>query len=342
MVKTGALGIMALMLLVGFTGTATDDNGPGDYTCDASVTYTLYGGQTIDVGEVMVWHDTETLFIRYTTDGDWWLSETHVFVGDDIDYVPTTGKQNNPKIGQFPYSMDHDPMVQVYTYELDLVDDLGWEKGDVFAIMTHAVVMRIVDDEVVQGETGWAGDRDFESQRWAYWFDYKPCKILMMPDDDVSINFDPGVDSYFQTIVTDGGNDVPDDTYLGWCIDEVNFVNYVTDYDATLISSYDPFLSSYFSGSDDRWDLNWEWVNYILNMKDVYMDDWGVSSTDIQHALWIISGDRDYNTQSANAQAVYDDAEEFGDGFYPASGEWMAIVVYISSTNQLTFIEVDP
>jgi len=336
-VKTGALGILALMLLVGFVGSTTGDGNDsvGDYTCDVSATYTLYGGQDIDVGDVMVWHDNDMLSIKFTTDGDWWLSETHVFVGDSMNDVPTTGKKMNPKIGHFPYSADHDPMVQTYTYEFDLVDDLGWEKGDTLFIMTHAVVFKIVGGETVQGETGWAGDEDFPSQRWAYYFDYKPCKVLEMPDEDVDVVVATASDSYFDTTVANGGNDVPDYTYEGWCFDKYHYITPGTWYEATLISSYDPFLPA--SLQDDDWDL----VNYIINHKQDYFDA-GYTAGDIQNAIWYFFEDLTWAQLDANEKAIAQDAMGNGEGFYPASGEWMAIIVYISDSVQGTFIEVDP
>ena len=321
------------MLLIGFVGTTV--GGIGDYDCDTSATFDLIGGQDIDTGDVMIWHNTETLYIKYTTDGDWWLSETHVFVGDDIDDVPTTGKKNNPKIGHFPYSMDHDPMVQEYIYEFDLVDDLGFENGDTLFIMTHAVVFRVVDDEVVQGETAWSGDEDFPSQRWAYYFDYNPCKVLEMPDDDVNVNVATASDSYFDTTVTNGGNDVPSATYEGWCFDKFHFITPGTDYTATLYSSLDPLLPA--SLQDDDWDL----VNYIINHKADYFLA-GYSAGDIQNAIWFFFEDLTWAQLDANEKAIAQDAIDNGEGFYPAHLEYLAIIVYISDSVQGTFIEVDP
>lgn len=333
--KTGALAILAVMLLVGFVGSTTGDGGDGigDYTCDTWGSFDLIAGQNMDVGDVMIWHDTEMLYIQYTTDGDWYLYETHVFVGDEAD-LPTN-KKGNPQIGQFPHSMSHD-MVQEYTYEFDLVDDLGWEKGDELFIMAHAVVNKVVDGEVVQSETAWGCEYDYEeSQRWACYIDYKPCKVLEMPDDDVDVKVASSSDSYFDTMVANGGNDVPDMTYEGWCFDKYHYITPGNWYEATLYSSYDPFLPA--SLQDDDWDL----VNYIINHKQGYFDD-GYSMMDIQNAIWYFFEDLTYNQLSTNSKAIVDDAEANGEGFYPASGEYMAIIVYISDSVQGTFIEVDP
>jgi hypothetical protein len=332
--KSGAMAILAIMLLVSFVGTATDPPEIGNYDCDTSGTFDLIAGQDTDTGDVMVWHDTENLYIKYTTDGNWLLEETHVFVGDESD-VPTT-KSGNLKIGKFPYSMDHDPMVNMYTYEFDFEDDLGWEAGDQLFIIAHAVVTEVVAGVVVQSETAFGCEYDYDSPRWACYIDYDPCKVLEMPDSTVTVNVAVASDSYFDTTVTGGDNDVPSATYEGWCHDLFHGIVPGTDYTATLYSSYDPFLPAGLQ--DDDWDL----VNYIINMKGYYMDTLGYSAGDIQNAIWYFFEDLAYGSLDANEKAIVADAEANGEGFYPASGEYMAIIVYISDTVQGTFIEVDP
>jgi len=332
----GVLTLMLLATLVGITGAAGDGGNDGLY-CDVSGTFDLVAGQNIVVGDVMVWHDNDMLYIKYTTDGDWYLTETHVFVGDQAD-LPTN-KKGNPQIGQFPYSMEHD-YVQEYTYSFDLVDDLGWEPGDTFFIMAHAVVDKVVDGEVVQSETAWGCEYDYEDgQRWACYIDFTPCaKVLEMPDGQVDIVASGGGgDSYIDTTVSDGGNDVPDATYDGWCFDEDNLIYLGTHYDATLYSSYDPFLPA--SLQDDDWDL----VNYIINHKQDYFDA-GYTVLNIEHVIWYLFEDPDWTWDdlSANEKTIAQDAMDNGEGFYPGSGQFMAIIVYISDSVQGTFIEVDP
>jgi hypothetical protein len=337
--KMGAASVMTLLLLMSFIGSATDPVLGVD--CDTDKTFTLWAGQNEDVGDVMVWHDGDTLYVKYTTDSPWYLTETNVEVVTDWADMPTTGS-GNPKIGKFTYSTDHNPAVMTYTYDIDFDDIEGYEAGDTLYIATHAVVDKIVAGVVVQSETGWAGDKDFDGNSWALYFCYVPCKVLTMPDTDVTIVVAGDDDSYFDTTVSGGGNDVPSDTYEGWCVDLDNFITPGTSYTATLISSYDPFLSTYFGGGDDRWDIRWDWINYIINNRDRYYDDFGYDAVDMQDAMWVVSGDLAYGAATPGGQAIYDDAVANGDDFYPGHGMWMAIVVYIDGTTQLTFIEVDP
>jgi hypothetical protein len=121
--------------------------------CFATV---LCAGQNIPVGTVGVWNDEDTLYVRYVTDGDWMLAETHLAVETSEGDIPQN-KKGNPIPGHFEYSMDHDPLVQEYTYEIPLGD---WVPCTDLVIAAHAVV---VDTESCQGsviaiERGTDGD----------------------------------------------------------------------------------------------------------------------------------------------------------------------------------------
>ncbi|MBW2965108.1 hypothetical protein KY363_06635 [Candidatus Woesearchaeota archaeon] len=102
--------------------------------------FTLWAGQNIDSGEVEVWNDGTTLFVKFTTHDGWELSQTHVDVASDLSGIPQT-KSGNPKVGNFAYSMTHDPTVAEYTYEIDLASE-GFAPGDDIVIAAHAVVVK--------------------------------------------------------------------------------------------------------------------------------------------------------------------------------------------------------
>jgi hypothetical protein len=95
--------------------------------------FDLCAGQYMDVGDVEVWNDGCTLYVRYTTDEPWWMTETHLHVATDPDDIPQT-KNGNPKVGHFEYQMIHDPRVNDFTYEVPLNGD------GIYYIAAHAVV----------------------------------------------------------------------------------------------------------------------------------------------------------------------------------------------------------
>ena len=137
----------------------------------------LYGGQSIDVGGLTYSSDNENIYITYTTEGDWYLEETHLFVGCPEDVPFNNG--GNPVIGAFPLKAEHDPMVQSYTYMIPrsnfqslTCSSAPCEGG--LAVITHASVNKLnSSNEVIQQETAFQecteDTMDFPGNRWGCW-----------------------------------------------------------------------------------------------------------------------------------------------------------------------------
>jgi hypothetical protein len=139
-------------------------------------TFTIYGGQTIEVGTLTVSNDEDEIFVTYDLSGtDWYLDETHLYVGS-AEGIPTTGS-GNPKIGHFPYAESHN-MEQVYTYTLSR-DNFE----DCFAVAAHAVVEQYdANGNKIGEETAWAdGGTEFDGKRWG-WFLSEYCVEDCVPD----------------------------------------------------------------------------------------------------------------------------------------------------------------
>ncbi len=105
------------------------------------------------VGELYMWNTADSLYVAYVMKwGDYKLVETHVAVAESLDDIPQT-KSGNPKVGKFPYKMEHDPSVIEYTYVIPL-DDIAadLEVGDALVIAAHAVILI---DGCLE-ETAWA------------------------------------------------------------------------------------------------------------------------------------------------------------------------------------------
>ncbi len=126
-------------------------------------------GSDMRVGQVEIWNDADYLYIRYRiTMVGWELTETHVAVAMSLDDIPQT-KSGNPKVGQFPYKMEHNPAVTLYTYMIDL--DSEWVKGTTLCVAAHAVVQ---NDG--QEETAWVNCQGpkfvFPGSSWASYITY--------------------------------------------------------------------------------------------------------------------------------------------------------------------------
>ena len=121
----------------------------------------LLAGQTIDSGNLTVELDEGTVIVSYETEGDWVITETHLYVGPLADMPLNT--PGNPQIGQFPDADEFDPAVTAVTYAtLDL------EPGECVYVAAHAVVVNTVTGEE---ETAWANGDPLGGSSWAMAFE---------------------------------------------------------------------------------------------------------------------------------------------------------------------------
>jgi hypothetical protein len=134
----------------------------------------------------------------------------------------------------------------------------------------------------------------------------------------------PGPNSYVIMTLSNvpSGFDVSNGPYNAWCVDEYHYIYVGTHYQATLYSSYDPRAT----------DPDWPKVNYILNNKQG-------NPTDQQAAIWYFI-DGGYMPLTASGKAMVNAALANGNGFVPGPGQTLAVIVWISSSVQVEFIEV--
>jgi len=108
------------------------------HTADDPQKTTLFAGQTLDVGDVLVWNDGDTLYVQYViTDPDWCLTETHLQIATTLAGIPQN-KKGNPIPGHFEENDEHGCVPEVlYTYDLT---EKGWSVDQELFIAAHAVV----------------------------------------------------------------------------------------------------------------------------------------------------------------------------------------------------------
>jgi len=342
-----ASAVLMLAMAVLFTGCqyqdgtvrSADYDGEDTDPFETWTTWTLWAGQNIDAGTVTVWGDHEHMFVKFQTTGDWYLTETQVAVATSLEGIPQ--KKGNPNPGQFPYGEIHDPPVQEYTYEIDQAAE--WFNVELF-VATHAVVKEIREGVVIQTQTGWAGDHEFEGKNWALYFHFVPRKVLHLPPRDLDIHMYPeypGQNSYWDHTLSGipSGYDITNIEYAAWCVSQFNYMNPGRWYNLQLWSSYDPDLP------DDFDSPNWDLVNWVINNRVGY--GW----EEVQHVIWyFINGVPDDEYPLTVSEKVLRDAALEHEGFYPGPGQNIAIVCYSPDLTpygdevrtQLTFIEVDP
>lgn len=130
-----------------------------------SETYTLYAGQTINVGDLEVSNDNDSIYVTYTVTGGWELVETHLYVGD-MSGLPAN-KAGNPKIGNFPHKSNHSGVTS-FTYAVAIDPSMSC-----YIVAAHASVQKVQNGTVVQSETAWSEGAPLTSKgSWATFSDY--------------------------------------------------------------------------------------------------------------------------------------------------------------------------
>lgn len=137
--------------------------------CDINEeTFTIYGGQTIPVGDLVVVNDDNNLYVTWELNSCWSLNETHLYVGDAAN-IPTNNA-NTPIPGQFPLQATHNG-TSTYTYTIPLSS-----LPACYAIAAHASVTSDGSCSGTTGgqqETAWSFGTDFpNTNRWGWYSSY--------------------------------------------------------------------------------------------------------------------------------------------------------------------------
>lgn len=132
-----------------------------------TISVPYYAGQDIGIGNLEVSNDEDYLYVTYNLEGDWYLSETHLFIGEESQ-LPTNGA-NTPIPGHFPFTSSHQNGVQTFTYNIPLAD-----LPECYIIAAHAAVEQINDEgQVISTETGWSFGVPFpNTNRWGWFTEY--------------------------------------------------------------------------------------------------------------------------------------------------------------------------
>ena len=137
------------------SGTADD---PTNNTFQTELT----AGQHIYSGIVSVDVHDGNVIVTYTSESDWEILETHLYVGQ-LNLLPTTGN-GNPQIGHFPYKNTH----QAGTVTVEYIGP-AINSGDCVYVAAHAVV---VNSDTGDEETAWGSGVPIGGNSWAMTFEY--------------------------------------------------------------------------------------------------------------------------------------------------------------------------
>jgi hypothetical protein len=290
------------------------------------------------------------IWVTFTTDGEWYLDETHVHIADyigdgvtwewdDFKWDDAVGKNGNPKPGKFDYSMDHGTDVTTYTYKISTQADSMLELWEI-AVAAHAVVYKWEGD-IRNEETAWGEGKKFPKS-WSMFMLFPCYKVPTFPDTADFKGWTNINDGYWNFLFSDVGSGyyLENGYYDGWCMEETVYMTPGTGYTATLIASLpDEGLSAEHQTENG----NWHMVNWIINHKGDYLGSMGYNKAVIQAAIWWFF-DEDTSDYPSNpyTKALIQDAEANGANFWPTQGQFMCIIMENGVTVQGTFFELDP
>lgn len=158
-------------------GGESHDSGGGSTTLEICGTYTadLKAGQNINVGTITIQNNAESVFVTYTTTGEWRIESTHLYAGHKGE--APTNNSGNPKVGLFPIHDTFDPMIQTVTYEVPVEN-----MRKCLIVAAHAEVSKVENGKIIDSQTAWgAGTRFVEKGNWATYIEYCPslCPIII-------------------------------------------------------------------------------------------------------------------------------------------------------------------
>lgn len=140
--------------------------------CDPQ-TVSLIAGQNINAGSISVTNDNDFIYVTYTSDNGYLITQTHLYVGD-CALIPVNG-QGNPLPGHFPYSSAHNN-ISSYTYQVPIS---ALPAGTCGCIAAHCVLVKLgASGNVIETQTGWGNGTRINPTggNWGMKFSYCSCQ----------------------------------------------------------------------------------------------------------------------------------------------------------------------
>jgi hypothetical protein len=140
---------------------STNENLPDYSPC---VTTDLLAARRFDAGEFRVYFDAEKVYVEYETNEDWYIRETHLYIGNQ-ELTPLN-RRGEPVPANYPMGGLHPDGEQNVVYSVSKST-----LPKCFAISANAQVYRVQDGEIVLVETAWARGERFTQTSWGMFFD---------------------------------------------------------------------------------------------------------------------------------------------------------------------------
>ena len=269
---------------------------------DPLITDLIVEGHT-KVGEVTITENEGYLNVKYEiTDTEWLISETHLFVTEDISNIPGYPDSVNPDL--FNYKMEHNPGVTIYEYTNIQNNGLSY-------ILAQAVLSRDL------------GGADWDALN------------NMVSTEPATAYFTAGADganrSSFEVDIS-GENSFIGQDQEAWCVDRDHGISLPFEGLVKFISTYDTDFENLVDGIIDI-PGNIRAVNWIPNQDfvgQVHSSLGEFNYNDVKLAIWKLIEDDDPVIEPlpdmSRVTYIYNEALEHLD-FEPYCGEFVGIIL---------------
>jgi len=282
--------------------------------------------QVFDVGDVLVWNDGTTLYVKFvihdSTPSDptdnWYITQTQVEVALALSGIPQ--KNGNPKIGNFTYKNSYDYFSETLPLSIPL-STLPEGIGTTLYIAAHA---------------------DVESPGGLYDLRFTlPDQVTVKPVKHPGT----GNDCYFEVDITGGTSLLDNGIYCSFCVDTDNEIRLNTSYLANVYSSYETIPSGLI-----EYPENLDLVNWIINQSYVgrtsACDGNSYTYGDVQRVIWDLLEDNQSTSGLGTWTQCHVDeilAEAFanGEGFIPECGDFVVIIFDPAGDVQNFFVWIE-
>lgn len=136
--------------------------------CGTPTTTPLIAGQNMTAGTVSVYNDATNIYVQYSLESPWLISDAHVAVATTLAGIPQT-KTGNPIPGRFAYSATFDPELLTYTFAVPMAGN--YYTGQTLFVAAHAVAQAPRANGGSQ--TAWGFGPDFPGNNWGMYLNYR-------------------------------------------------------------------------------------------------------------------------------------------------------------------------
>lgn len=141
--------------------TSTNVNLPDVSPC---ITTDLLAGRRYDAGDIRVYFDSDKVYVEYETSADWYIRETHLYIGEH-ELLPVN-RRGEPVPLYFQLGEAYPEGAQTLIYAVSKSN-----LPKCFTISANAEVYRTVEGEIVQAEMAWGRGERFTQTSWGMFFD---------------------------------------------------------------------------------------------------------------------------------------------------------------------------